>query len=124
MERSDAGVTPPGEHQPGGAACADQLIVDEVRCHAHERQLAASLADDFVPGGEGNEVREALHGDDVPIMDHRLDGVAQRAETRHDRRAFYLVFALTAKCRPRHAAADISTGWSCWPSGQPSAGRS
>ena len=71
VQRPDAGVAAPREDERRGAAGADQLIVDQVRGHAHEREVAAALADDLVPGRERDQVREALHRDDVAVV-HRV----------------------------------------------------
>ena len=69
---------PPQENTSfDGAAGADQLIVDDVRRHADERQVLALLPDDFVAGGERNQVREALEGDGVAVVHEFFDGVSE-----------------------------------------------
>ena len=62
MERSDAGVSSPGKHQPPRAAAADHLIVKQVRCHPDQREIGLLLTDNFMPGGEWNEVGEPFKG--------------------------------------------------------------
>src|SRR5262249_16482552 len=41
--------------------------------HPDERQVANALADDLVPGGEGDQVGEALEGDAIPRTDETRD---------------------------------------------------
>ena len=53
MQRADAGIAAPGEHELVDAAHADELVVDQVRRHADQRQALALLADHLVAGGEG-----------------------------------------------------------------------
>ncbi len=69
MERPDAGIAAPGEHELLRRPDADQLVVDHVRRHADEREVPASLADDFVARGERNQVGKAFECDDVPVPD-------------------------------------------------------
>jgi hypothetical protein len=45
------------------------LIVNEVWCHPRQRQLAPSLPDDLMAGGEGVEVREAFQRAHVAVVD-------------------------------------------------------
>ncbi len=52
---------------------ADQLIVDQIRRHADERQIAPPLPDDFVPGGERNQVCEAFQSHHIAVANHFLD---------------------------------------------------
>jgi len=68
------GISAPGEDQLSGAASADELIVDDVRGHANQSEVFAVLTDDFVSGGEGNEVSKAFHGDGVAVMEMSADG--------------------------------------------------
>ena len=51
VQRADAGIAAPGEDHLLGAAHADQLVVDEVRRHADQREVAAALPDHLVAGG-------------------------------------------------------------------------
>ena len=76
VQAADAGVAEPREDELAGHAGADHLVVDDVRRHADERQVAAALADDLVAGGEADEVREALDGDAVAIANQRRDRIA------------------------------------------------
>ena len=62
------------------AAGADQLVVDDVGCHPHEGQVAATLADDLVAGRVGDEVGEALECDGVTVVDVVCDGLAQAGD--------------------------------------------
>ncbi len=51
------------------AAHADQLVVDQVRRHADQRQMLAALADDLVAGGMRNEMGEAFQRHRVAVAD-------------------------------------------------------
>ena len=85
MERADARIAAPGEDELARAAHADQLVVDDVRRHAHERQVTPSLPDQLVAGGMGDEMREALECDDVPVTDELLDRLGDRNDLSHAR---------------------------------------
>jgi len=73
MERPDARVAAPGEHQFRGTARADQLVVDHVGRQPDQRQIAATLPDDLVARGEGNEVSEPLERNDVAVPNEILN---------------------------------------------------
>src|SRR5690348_12634503 len=83
MERADARVAAPREDQLARAAHADELIVDQVGGHADEREIALALADDLVPRGEGDEMREPLERDGAPVGDVGGDRVVEGEELRH-----------------------------------------
>ena len=65
------------------AAHADHLIVDEIRRHADQRQVFASLADDLVAGGMRNEMGEPLQSHGIAIANGGFDGFGERGNTRH-----------------------------------------
>jgi len=75
MQRSDAGIAAPGEHEFLRAPRADHLVVQQIGGHANQREVGASLADDLVPGGERNQVGESLEGDRVPVAHVHGDGL-------------------------------------------------
>jgi hypothetical protein len=77
VQRAHPRVAAPGEHELAGAARADQLVVDDVRRHADERQVPLALADHLVAGGDGYEMREALERDGVAVMHDVGDGVGE-----------------------------------------------
>ena len=83
VEGADAGITAPGKDEFGGAAGADHLVVDEVGGHADESEIATPLADDFVGGGEGDEMGEAFEGNRIAVVDKGFDGGGQREERGH-----------------------------------------
>ncbi len=83
MQRAHAGVAAPRKDEPVCDSHADQLIVDEVGSHPDEGQVLASLADDLVAGGEGNQMREALHCDRVAILYVPCDRLLERTEGGH-----------------------------------------
>ena len=62
---------------------ADQLVVDQVRRHADERQVAAALADQLVPGRVRDQVREALQRDGVAVAHESGDRLAEREDLGH-----------------------------------------
>ncbi len=83
MERADAGIAAPREHQLARAAAPDHLVVQEVRRHAHERQIGNALPDDLVPGGKRDEVGKTLERDALAGTHESRDGVGKRRERAH-----------------------------------------
>ena len=82
VERPHARVAAPREDHLLRAARTDQLVVDDVRRHPHEGEVAAALPDDLVPGGVRDEVGEPLERDGVAVVDVALDGFSQRLDGR------------------------------------------
>jgi hypothetical protein len=78
VQRADARVAGPGEHQLGRAAGPDELVVDDVRGHPDQGQPAPALPDDLVAGGDRDEVGEALQRDGVAVVHQLGDGVGER----------------------------------------------
>ena len=76
VQATDARIAEPAEDELAGHAGADHLVVDDVRRHARQRQVALPLADDLVAGREADEVREALDGHGVAVADQVRDRVA------------------------------------------------
>ena len=68
-QRTDTGIATPREHHLAHAAHANQLVVNDIRRHADDREVAAALADDLVSGRVGDQVCEPLHRDAVAIVD-------------------------------------------------------
>ena len=68
VKRADAGVAAPREAGLALATEADQLVIDHVGGHAHEREVAPALT-----GNRGGRVRDevggALERDDVAVPD-------------------------------------------------------
>jgi len=87
MQRADARVASPGENQLLRAAGANQLVVEEIRRHPNQRQVADALTDDLVARRERNEMREALECDPMPRPDHLPDGVCEGHHDGHAREA-------------------------------------
>ena len=75
MQRAHTRIATPGEGQPVGASHADHLVVDQVRRHADEVQVAPALPDDLVPCREGNQVGEALQRHALAVTNMTLDGI-------------------------------------------------
>jgi len=80
MQGPDARIAAPGEHEPIRRAHADQLVVDQIRGHPHQREVPALLPQHLMGCRERNEMRKALHGHAVPVMDVRGDGLGQGTE--------------------------------------------
>jgi hypothetical protein len=75
MERAHARIPAPGKNQFRGTARADELIVNEVRRHAHQGEIAPPLADDFVSGGKRDQMGEALQRHHIAVADHLVHSV-------------------------------------------------
>ena len=75
VQWADAGISAPGEHQLARASAADHLVVEQVRGHADQGQIAALLADNLVTGGERNQVGEAFERHRVAVVDEFGDGI-------------------------------------------------
>src|SRR5438445_6345834 len=83
VKRAHAGIADPGEDELIGTTHADELIVDEVGRHPDESEMAPSLANDLVPGREGNEMGKPFHGDCVAVAQGRFHRFGETEETRH-----------------------------------------
>jgi hypothetical protein len=77
VQRPDPGIPAPGKDQLARASRPDELVVDHVRRHPDQGQITTPLPDDFVPGREGDEVREALHRHRVAVAYGRSHGVGK-----------------------------------------------
>ena len=77
VQRPDARVAAPRKDQLARTAHADHLIVDHVRRHADQSQIALLLTDHFVTGGEGDQVCEPFERDGVAVVDKRGNGFVQ-----------------------------------------------
>jgi hypothetical protein len=73
MQRSDTRIPSPGKDDLLDAPRPDKLIVNLVGRHADHREVALRLADNLMPGGEGDQVREAFKGDRVAIANRLAD---------------------------------------------------
>jgi hypothetical protein len=83
VQRADAGIAAPREHELSGAAHADQLVVDQVRRHPDQRQILPALADHLVAGRMGDQVRESLQGDSIAVLQQLGDGLPEREQLCH-----------------------------------------
>src|SRR5215212_5856766 len=84
VQRADARVAAPRENELARAAHPDQLVVDEIRRHAHERELAPLLPDQLVPRGVRDQVREPLERDGVAVAHGALDRITKRNDHEKD----------------------------------------
>ncbi len=55
VPQSLADIAHPGGGDAGDTASADHLIKEDIGNRPDQRKIAASLADDFMSGGEGNQ---------------------------------------------------------------------
>ncbi len=83
VQRADAGVPAPREHELARAAHSDQLVVDDVGRHADECQVAPLLPDQLVAGRMRDQVREPLERDDVAVVHEVPNRVGERNDLRH-----------------------------------------
>ena len=67
-QRPDAGIAHVRPDHLAGAACRNHLVVDQVRGGARKHQVPFPLADDLVPGGEGDQVGESSRVNAVSIL--------------------------------------------------------
>jgi hypothetical protein len=80
VQRPDAGVAAVGEDHPLDAAEADHLVEEDVGREADDGQVGAALAEQLVPGREGDEVREALERHEAAVLHERRDGFGKRLD--------------------------------------------
>jgi len=80
IEAAHARVAEPAEDQLPGHSRRHHLVVNDIRRHPGEDQVAPALANDLVTGGEGDEVREALDRDRVAVPYELGDGVVHRGD--------------------------------------------
>ena len=83
VQRAHPRIAAPGEDQAPDAAHADELVVDEVRRHAHRGEVAEARADHRVARGMGDQVGEPLHGDGVAVFDERGHRLGERDDLGH-----------------------------------------
>ena len=77
MQRADARIAAPGKLELANATRANQLIVNQVRRHADNRQVALRLANHFVPSGGRNQMRESFERNHVTVVDNVPDGFVE-----------------------------------------------
>jgi hypothetical protein len=70
-------IAGPRKHELLGASHSDELVVNDVRRHANEREFATPLADDLVTRRERNQVSKPLQRDSVAIMDLVSNGLVK-----------------------------------------------
>ncbi len=83
MQRADPGVAAIGEHEPAGGAHPDHLVVEHVRRHPDQLEVAATLPQQLMAGREGDQVRETLERHAVAIRDELADGLVERYQLSH-----------------------------------------
>ena len=78
MQWANAGVAQVAEHHLARYACRDHLIVDQIRRHPNQRQVAQVLANDLMSSGKTDEGSKAFYGNRHPVMDILGDRLFQR----------------------------------------------
>ena len=73
MQRANAGIATPGKRQCAGTTSTNQLIVDQVRRHPDQMQIAFFLAQNFVPGSERNQMGKTFQRHALTIVDISID---------------------------------------------------
>ena len=81
VQRAHARISAPRKHDLRHAARADQLIVNHIGSHADHRQSAPLLANDFMPGGERDQVRESFERNGVAVA-HELSDCFLKLQNR------------------------------------------
>ncbi|MNE57294.1 hypothetical protein D3C80_1522480 [compost metagenome] len=85
VQRTHARVTAPGEDQLAGTTGTDQLVVDQIRGHAHQGQILLALTNDFMTRRSRDQVREALECNGIAIVDELLHCFVERENFSHGR---------------------------------------
>src|ERR1700730_14290380 len=107
MQRADTRISTPGKSQSARAPHPDHLVIDQVRRHADEMEVAPLLSDDLVPGGVRDEMCESFQGNTLPVMHVAPDRIGQGQE-------FHSPTPLRFATVPAYIAADSRrTRWPC-----------
>lgn len=85
VQRAHARIAAPGKAQRRRAAGTDQLVVNQVRGHPHQPQVAFALADHLVAGGVRDQVGKAFHCHAIAICDQLCHGLGQGNDVGHSR---------------------------------------
>jgi len=80
VQGPDSWIASPRKYELGGTPGANQLVVNEVRCHPHQREVLPLLPYHFVRGGEWNQVGKSLHGDGVAVTNRIRNRIVQTAK--------------------------------------------
>src|SRR5471032_1591246 len=83
MQGTHARVAAPGENQLACTAGADQLVVDQVGCHAHQRQVFLALTNDFMTCRRRDQVSKAFECNGVAVIHELLYRISQRKDFSH-----------------------------------------
>jgi hypothetical protein len=80
VQRPHARIAAPGEYETIRRTHADQLVVDQIRGHPHQREVPTLLPQHLVGRRERDEMRKALHCHAIPVMDVRGNGLGEGTE--------------------------------------------
>jgi hypothetical protein len=57
--------------------------LEDIRTHADEREIAATLPDDFMAGGKGNQMTETLRHNGIAVVNEFGDRFTETADKSH-----------------------------------------
>src|SRR5262245_9995801 len=83
VQRAHTGIAAPREDEPARRAHADELVVDDVGGHPHQREVTLFLSDQLMSRSMRNEVRETLERDGVAVANEITNRVCERNEPGH-----------------------------------------
>ena len=83
MQGTYARVAAPGKNQLARTTGPDQLVVDQVGRHAHQRQVFLALTDDFMTCRCRDQVGKAFERDGIAVIDELLYRISQRKDFSH-----------------------------------------
>jgi hypothetical protein len=77
VQGTDARISAPGKYQSRSASHPDHLVVNQIRGHAHQREVAPPLANQLVPGGKRYQVRESFQRHGIAVVHQSRGRFAQ-----------------------------------------------
>ncbi len=83
VQRPYARISAPRKSQLLCAPSSNQLVIDDVRGHANQRQVSSALANNLVPGGKWNEMGKPLQRNAVAVVHMRGNRLGQCDPVRH-----------------------------------------
>ena len=73
VQGTHARISAPGKNQPRSASHPDHLVVNQIRSHANQREVAPPLANQLVPRGKRYQVRESFQRHGIAVV-HQFRG--------------------------------------------------
>src|SRR5205085_8015529 len=115
-ERADTRISAPREDQLRDAAGANQLVVDDVRRHPDDRQIAPALANDLVPRRKRNQVGKPFERNDVTVANEVVNRVCEGRDSSQEGESYS---GLRAAGYRRRTASGLEAGASSLAARQP-----